>query len=91
MDGKDKTAFAQASGNLMLSIAIGIITTILLVFMSSITINRYQKRLVLLVSTDALTNTANRREFEARFQRAQYRFLRYNIPLSLLIVDIDNF
>jgi diguanylate cyclase (GGDEF)-like protein len=91
IEQKEKTAFAQARGNLILTIAVGFITTILIVFLSSITINRYQTRLELLASTDALTNTANRREFEARFQRAQYRFLRYNTPLSLLIVDIDNF
>ena len=40
---------------------------------------------------DALTNIANRRAFEARFEREWNRAMRYRYPVSLLMIDIDNF
>jgi diguanylate cyclase (GGDEF)-like protein len=44
-----------------------------------------------LVVTDALTGTANRRAFDLAFAREWRRSAREQTPLSLLILDIDNF
>ena len=41
--------------------------------------------------TDPLTSLANRRFFDAQFAREYTRAVRYEVPLALLIVDIDHF
>ncbi|ARU57608.1 response regulator [Oleiphilus messinensis] len=46
------------------------------------------KRLTL---TDALTNIPNRRNFQEVYQREWFRALRSGEPLSILMMDIDNF
>lgn len=91
VEQQEDKALISLKDNLLLTIVIGSITTILLIILSSITIGRFQKHLEMIASTDALTNTSNRREFEDRFQKAQYRAERYNISISLIIIDIDNF
>lgn len=91
VEQQEEKALVIVKNNLLLTIIIGLITTILLIILSSITIGRFQKHLEMIASTDALTNTSNRREFELRFQKAQYRAERYKIPISLIIIDIDNF
>jgi diguanylate cyclase (GGDEF)-like protein len=44
-----------------------------------------------LVTTDALTGCRNRRLFDLDIHRAVERHRRYDIPLSMLFVDIDRF
>jgi len=41
--------------------------------------------------TDELTGIFNRRYFNQRFEREMLRAIRYNRPLSVLMVDIDHF
>jgi diguanylate cyclase (GGDEF)-like protein len=88
--GEDK-ALSFARNNLLLTILIGLVTTISLIILSSITIGKFQKNMEMIASTDILTNIANRREFETQYLKAQYRAKRYNIPFTLIIIDIDNF
>lgn len=49
------------------------------------------KELDALSKTDSLTGIANRRSFQARLHAECQRASRYNLPLSLLIFDLDNF
>lgn len=42
-------------------------------------------------SHDGLTGIINRREFERVFEKEIYRAKRYSYPLSMLVLDIDNF
>ena len=44
-----------------------------------------------LVATDALTNLANRREYERRFAQAWHMAARQQGQLALLVLDLDNF
>jgi diguanylate cyclase (GGDEF)-like protein len=41
--------------------------------------------------TDALTNTSNRRHFNAQYEKEWRRNMRDSQPLSLLMIDFDNF
>jgi diguanylate cyclase (GGDEF)-like protein/PAS domain S-box-containing protein len=50
-----------------------------------------EKELERLAKTDVLTGLANRREFHERGQREIARSLRFNSPLSLMLLDIDRF
>ncbi len=48
-------------------------------------------RLERLASEDALTGTANRREFDARFRLEFARAARHREPLALVLLDLDRF
>jgi len=82
---------APARRNLLLTILVGFITTVLLVFLTSGTINSYQRHLEMLASTDSLTGALNRRELNNRFSNAVYSIKRYDKPCSIIIIDLDDF
>jgi diguanylate cyclase (GGDEF)-like protein len=48
-------------------------------------------QLAQLVTTDELTGVSNRRAFEERLKHEFALALRHNLPLSLLLVDVDHF
>ncbi|TGG95039.1 sensor domain-containing diguanylate cyclase [Natronospirillum operosum] len=87
-DGQEKfiswnsRRFFDENGHMIGSIAIGL----------DITERREMEReLARLAASDSLTGLATRRELEKRFQEESARSLRYQNPLSLLMVDVDNF
>jgi len=51
----------------------------------------YEKRLIEMNTRDPLTEAYNRRHLDARLQEEIDRALRYDRPLSLIMVDIDHF
>jgi diguanylate cyclase (GGDEF)-like protein len=53
----------------------------------------FAQKLILrqLLSTDAMTGIANRRRFDAVFEREWRRCQRAGAPLSLLMIDVDHF
>ena len=50
-----------------------------------------QRELEVLATTDKLTGICNRHRFEELFEKEVQRVMRYNNPLSLLMLDIDHF
>lgn len=52
---------------------------------------RHRKRLKMLSTTDGLTGIANRRRFDEQIHTEWRRGLRQEEPLSVLLIDIDNF
>lgn len=49
------------------------------------------QQMEVLARTDPLTGLANRREFNEALNREWHRALRYQTPLSLLVIDVDYF
>ncbi|MEE8105488.1 MAG: diguanylate cyclase [Planctomycetota bacterium] len=58
---------------------------------SGVRLNRMQLRLAAATETDDLTGLRNRRYFDQRIQEEVARARRYFTPMSLLLVDIDEF
>jgi diguanylate cyclase (GGDEF)-like protein len=54
-------------------------------------IERQQKKLELLAQTDALTGLNNHRHFMDQLAREVQRAIRYKSPLSVMILDLDDF
>ncbi len=77
--------------NLFWTIALGIVTSITIFFITLITINRYQRRLEILAVSDELTSAANRRKLEEEFVRFASRFDRIGQPFSVILMDLDKF
>jgi diguanylate cyclase (GGDEF)-like protein len=51
----------------------------------------YRERLNVISNTDALTGLASRRRFTEALEREVARSLRYGAPLTLLLIDVDQF
>ena len=58
---------------------------------SSIELHRLYDALAEQARTDGLTGIANHRAFSDRLQQEIAKAVRYGTPLSLLMIDIDNF
>lgn len=89
---QDQTqSLSSARQSLYRNFLIGILVTLLIILLVVGTMNQYYLRLETLAVTDNLTGIYNRRKFEELFQREISYAKRYEQPLSLLMIDIDDF
>jgi diguanylate cyclase (GGDEF)-like protein len=91
VEQNENLALISARNNLIRTLVIGIVATILIVILCTITINHYQHRLEKLAKTDPLTGLANRRVLEEVFAQSAYKAARYSAPFSAIIFDLDKF
>jgi len=54
-------------------------------------VEAHQIELIKLASTDGLTGLLNRRHFRTCLDREISRFIRYRLPLSIAMIDVDHF
>ncbi|EHD20884.1 sensor domain-containing diguanylate cyclase [Brenneria nigrifluens DSM 30175 = ATCC 13028] len=81
----------QLFTTLMKNLSVSVVVSFLFLFLLWVTIGGYQRRLEQMATTDKLTGMMNRQAFDYFFRRlcakqsAQYK------PLSILLIDLDNF
>ncbi len=75
----------------ILNLAISFGVTLLVLLLTLLTVNRYQRRIERIASTDALTGLLNRQSLELLFQRALLLSRRTAQPMSAILFDIDFF
>ena len=63
----------------------------LVLFCLAVAVQRRRQELETLVSTDALTGLANRREFMTQLERESHRQARSGRPMSVVLFDVDHF
>lgn len=73
------------------NLAISFGVTLLVLVLTLLTVNRYQRRIERIASTDALTGLLNRQSLELLFQRAMLLSKRNEQPMSAILFDIDFF
>ena len=78
-------------GVFILNLAISFGVTLLVLGLTLLTVNRYQRRIERIASTDALTGLLNRQSLELLFQRAMLLSKRNAQPMSAILFDIDFF
>ena len=89
---EDQTdSMASARETLIVNIAIGLLVTLLVIFLVGITVNLFHNRLESLATTDNLTGLNNRRKFKELFARENSLAKRFGEGLTLLFLDVDNF
>ncbi|SHO42772.1 sensor domain-containing diguanylate cyclase [Desulfopila aestuarii] len=81
----------EAKMNFLRAVLIGLFTSAIVVVITLITINRYQRLLEKLAVSDELTGCANRRKLEEEYDRFVYRGNRSGRPFSLILMDLDGF
>ena len=74
-----------------LNIAVSAIVTLLILALTLLAVNRYQRRLEAVAGTDPLTGLLNRQAFEFLFQQAMLDSERRGSPLCAILFDVDYF
>lgn len=87
----EEEAIAEIRNTLYLNLAVCLLITGIVLAATNLTINRYQRRLEEMATTDKLTGLANRRSCEFVASHAVKVSERTHDPLSIVIIDIDNF
>ncbi|MEE4241790.1 MAG: sensor domain-containing diguanylate cyclase [Desulfopila sp.] len=80
-----------ARSNLIRTLLIGGLVSVVVILLTLVTINKYQERIEALAVSDELTGTANRRALEHDFSRAFYERRRNNRSFCLILFDLDGF
>ena len=84
-------ALAEIKRTLYMNLALCGLVTLVVLTLTNITINRYQRRLEEMATTDKLTGLANRQACELFADQAVKLARRNQEPLSAILIDIDHF
>ncbi len=84
-------ALEEIRSTLYLNLAICILITAVVLLATSFTIQRYQRRLEKMATTDDLTGLENRRAYDLLMPQAIHEQRRNGGPLLAMLIDIDNF
>ncbi len=91
VEQNETEALQIARMNFWRTITFGICASAVVIFLTLMTINHYQRQVEQLVVLDELTGIANRRKLESDFKRAIYSYSRTQQPFSLILMDLDGF
>lgn len=84
-------ALAEIKRTLYMNLALCLLITGVVLTLTNITINRYQRRLEEMATTDKLTGLANRQACELFADQTVKLARRNQEPLSAILIDIDHF
>jgi len=87
----EDTALAGIRRALYANLAIALVVTTIVIAVVAVTVNRFQRRLERMATTDKLTGFANRQAYELLMRQATKEARRAGEPLSLIMFDIDHF
>jgi diguanylate cyclase (GGDEF)-like protein len=91
VDKTEDGALAGIRRTLYVNLAVCLVVTLLVVFITSVALTRYQKRMEEMATTDKLTGLLNRQTLDALFQQAISLVRRGDKPLAVVLADIDHF
>jgi len=87
----ESVALSGIRNTLYLNLAISLLVTLVVIYITHLVLVRYQKRLERLASTDELTGLLNRHASSILFKKLLQDFRREPRPISILLADIDHF
>ncbi len=88
---QEQGALQDIQRTLYLNLLVCAVITLLVLLIVHFAINRYQRRLEQMATTDSLTGLANRHALELLLDQAGREALRKRSPLSAILLDIDHF
>lgn len=91
VEQEESKGLAPARRTLLSNLLVGLCATCLVLVASLWAVNRFQRQLEVLATTDGLTKLYNRRHFLELSKREIASALRYRYSVSLLLVDADHF
>lgn len=84
-------ALAAIRQTLYINLAVCLGITVLVLFLTHIALRRYQQRIESMAATDKLTGLLNRQAFGILIDKAFAEYRRDPRPISILLIDVDNF
>jgi diguanylate cyclase (GGDEF)-like protein len=91
VEQNEAQALAGIRNTLYLNLAISLLVTLLVAFLTRLALRRYQGKIEEMASTDKLTGLLNRHAFTILIAKLLAEYRREPRPLSLLLLDIDHF
>lgn len=91
VEQNESVALAGIRQTLYFNLAISLVVTLVVVFLTQLALGRYQRRLEQLASTDELTGLLNRHAFGILIGKLIAEYRREPRPISMLVADIDCF
>jgi len=85
------SALADIRHTLYINLAVCLGITLLALFLTHIALRRYQQRIEKMAATDKLTGLLNRQAFGILIDKAFADYRRDPRPISILMIDVDNF
>lgn len=89
VEHNETASLRTVRSNMTRTLGIGFGVSLVIIFLTILTLNNYQGMLERMASTDELTGVGNRREFDRKFHLATSRKARHDIDYSLILFDID--
>ena len=87
----EEDAIREVRDALRVNVGVWLVVTIIMLWLTNVTINRYQRHLETMATTDKLTGLLNRQAFEVLFDQALHETKRSKLPLAVMMMDIDEF
>jgi GGDEF domain-containing protein len=76
---------------LYVNLGISLLVTLIVTFLSYLTLGHYQSRIEKMASTDKLTGLLNRHAFAVLIEKLLANYRRKPQPITFLLADIDHF
>lgn len=91
VDKPENKAFGAIQNTLLLNLLLCFATTAIVLWIVHLTVNRYQRQLEVIATTDRVTGLANRHALDILLAQKIREASRQETPLSAIMLDIDHF
>lgn len=91
VEQNEEQSLAGIRRTLYTNLAISLVVTLIVLFLTHLVLSRYQHRIEEMASTDKLTGLLNRHAFAILMNKLMAEHHRVPQPIAMLLVDIDNF
>ena len=91
VDKPESKAFGAIQNTLLLNLLLCLTTTAVVLWVVNLTVNRYQRQLEVIATTDRVTGLANRHALDILLAQKIREASRQETQLSAIMIDIDHF
>jgi len=87
----EEDALREVRDALRVNVGVWLVVTVIMLWLTNVTISHYQRHLEMMATTDKLTGLLNRQAFEVLFDQALRESKRGKSALAVMMMDIDEF
>ena len=91
VEQNEDVALAGIRQTLYINLAISLVVTLVVIFLTYLSLGRYQRKIEEMASTDKLTGLLNRHAFGILIDKLIASYRRAPQPITVLLADIDHF
>ncbi len=91
VEQNEDLALSGVRNTLYANLAISLLATLIVIFLTYLTLNRYHSKIEAMASTDKLTGLLNRHAFSILIDKLMANYRRKPQAITMLLADIDHF